>query len=81
MEPMAYAMILGPLGTTEILIIVLVLVLLFGGRKIPELARGLGKGIQEFKSGLQDSSRKSSTTPPEEPPRREDPPPSRPSGD
>jgi len=81
MEPMAYAMILGPLGTTEILIIVLVLVLLFGGRKIPELARGLGKGIQEFKSGLQDSSRKPSTTPPEESPRREEPPASRPSGD
>lgn len=52
MEPHALAMLLGPLGTTELLIIVLILLLLFGGRKIPELARGLGKGISEFKQGM-----------------------------
>lgn len=42
---------LGGLGGGEIFLIVLVLLLLFGGKKIPELARGLGKGIREFKSG------------------------------
>ncbi|MCS7176158.1 MAG: twin-arginine translocase TatA/TatE family subunit [Candidatus Kapabacteria bacterium] len=37
------------LGPTELLLIALVLLLLFGGRKIPELMRGLGSGIREFK--------------------------------
>ena len=40
---------IGGLGTTEILLIVLVLLLFFGGKRIPELAKGLGKGIREFK--------------------------------
>lgn len=39
-------------GPTEIIIILLVVLLLFGGKKIPELARGLGKGIREFKDGM-----------------------------
>ncbi len=39
---------LGGLGTTEVLLIALVVLLLFGGKKIPELMRGLGKGIREF---------------------------------
>lgn len=38
-----------PIGTTEIIIIVLILLLLFGGKKIPELMRGLGSGVKEFK--------------------------------
>ncbi len=38
-------------GTTEAVVIVLALLLLFGGKKIPELMRGLGKGIKEFKDG------------------------------
>ena len=41
--------ILGFLGSSEIIIIVLAVVLLFGGKKIPELMRGLGGGIKEFK--------------------------------
>ena len=41
--------LLGMLGTTEIILIVVVVLLLFGGKKIPELMRGLGKGIKEFK--------------------------------
>ena len=40
------------LGTGEILAIVLVILLLFGGRKIPELMRGLGKGVKSFKQGM-----------------------------
>ena len=39
-------------GTGEIIAIVLVILLLFGGRKIPELMRGLGKGIKSFKQGM-----------------------------
>jgi len=40
---------LGFLGAQEMIVIALALLLLFGGRKIPELMRGLGKGIREFK--------------------------------
>ncbi len=40
---------IGGLGTPEIIIIVLILLLLFGGKKIPELMRGLGSGVKEFK--------------------------------
>lgn len=40
------------LGTGEIIAIVLVILLLFGGRKIPELMRGLGKGVKSFKQGM-----------------------------
>lgn len=42
------------LGMTEILIIVFVLLILFGGKKIPELAKGFGKGIRQFKNELKD---------------------------
>ena len=40
------------LGTWEIVAIVLVILLLFGGKKIPELMRGLGKGVKSFKQGM-----------------------------
>ena len=40
------------LGTGEIIAIFLVILLLFGGRKIPELMRGLGKGVKSFKQGM-----------------------------
>ena len=42
------------LGTGEIIIIAIVILLLFGGKKIPELMRGLGKGVRNFKDGLND---------------------------
>ena len=42
------------LGSTEIIIIALVILLLFGGKKIPELMRGLGKGVSQFKKGMKD---------------------------
>ena len=40
------------LGTQEIVIIALVVLLLFGGKKIPELMKGLGKGVKSFKDGM-----------------------------
>lgn len=46
---------LGNIRGTQLLIIVLVVLLLFGGKKIPELMRGLGKGVHSFKQGLEDA--------------------------
>ena len=43
---------LGSLGGQEIIIIALVILLLFGGKKIPELMRGLDKGVSQFKKGM-----------------------------
>ncbi len=43
---------LGNLGAGELLIIFLVLLILFGGKKIPELMHGMGKGIRSFKKGM-----------------------------
>ena len=45
---MIQPVLLGMLGTNEIIIILVIVLLLFGGRKIPELMRGLGKGVREF---------------------------------
>jgi len=61
---------LGNLGSTEVLVILLIVLLLFGGKKIPELMRGLGSGIREFnnaknnisneiREGMRDAERKS----------------------
>ncbi len=41
------------LGTGEILLIVLVVLLLFGGKKLPELMRGMGRGVKEFKDAME----------------------------
>lgn len=48
-------MFLGNLRGTQLLIVVLVVLLLFGGKKIPELMRSLGKGVHSFKQGLNDA--------------------------
>jgi twin arginine-targeting protein translocase, tatA/E family len=45
---------IGGLGMPEVLVIVLVILLLFGGKKIPELMKGLGKGVRSFKEGMND---------------------------
>lgn len=47
---------MGRLGVTEILVILAVVLLLFGGKKIPELMKGLGSGIKEFKNAAKDDS-------------------------
>lgn len=46
-------LILG-IGTQELLFIALIVLLLFGGKKIPELMKGLGKGVRSFKEGMND---------------------------
>ena len=48
------AVMLGILGPWQIVLIVVVVLLLFGGRKIPELMRGLGSGVKEFKKATKD---------------------------
>ena len=45
-------LLLGGIGMQEILVIALIVLLLFGGKKIPELMKGLGKGIRSFKDGV-----------------------------
>lgn len=49
---------MGGIGIREILIILVVVLLLFGGKKIPELMRGLGSGIKEFKNAAKDEDEK-----------------------
>lgn len=44
----------GNLGATEIILIVLAILILFGAKKIPELAQGIGKGMKEFKKAVRD---------------------------
>jgi sec-independent protein translocase protein TatA len=44
------------LGMQEVLVIALIVLLLFGGKKIPELMKGLGKGVKSFKEGMKDIS-------------------------
>lgn len=47
--------LLGTFGTNEILIIIILALLLFGGKKIPELMRGLGTGVKEFRKATQNN--------------------------
>ena len=47
-------LLFGSLGFWEIALIVLAIILLVGGKKIPELMRGLGKGVKSFKEGMKD---------------------------
>ena len=47
-------LIFGSFGMNEILLIALIVLLLFGGRKIPELMKGLGQGVRSFKEGMND---------------------------
>ena len=51
-------LILGFIGTQEVIIIAIIILLLFGGKKIPELMRGIGKGVRSFKEGMDDVKNK-----------------------
>ena len=52
---------MGRFGTTEIIVILVVVLLLFGGKKIPELMKGLGKGVKEFKDASKGEGENAST--------------------
>jgi sec-independent protein translocase protein TatA len=54
--------LLGMLGGWEIALIVLVVLIIFGGKKIPELMRGLGKGMKEFKNASKEDSDEDKST-------------------
>ncbi len=68
-------MVLLFIGTTEIIVIGAIALLLFGGKKLPELMRGLGKGVKEFKEGMKEVKEEISNegTPKEEPLSQESP--------
>ena len=56
---------IGNLGTGEIIIIAIIVLLLFGGKKIPELMKGIGKGVKNFKDGMngkEDDTKKDSSS-------------------
>ncbi len=49
-----YPLLLGGIGTTEVILIVLVILLLFGAKRIPELMKSMGKGVKNFKEGMKE---------------------------
>ena len=53
---MTTPLLIGGIGMQEMLLIALVVLLFFGGKKIPELMKGLGKGVRSFKSGLNEAT-------------------------
>jgi sec-independent protein translocase protein TatA len=57
--------LIGGLGTQEILLIAVVALVLFGGKKIPELAKGLGEGIRNFKQSVKEEDKKAEEKKPE----------------
>ncbi len=59
----AILLLFGNLGTTEVIVIFVVILLLFGGKKIPELMNGLGKGVRSFKKGMNEIEEEINTPP------------------
>ena len=57
---------LGPVGPTELLLIILIIVIIFGARKLPELGKSLGEGIKNFRKSIT-SKEKENEKPPEKP--------------
>lgn len=66
----AYPLIM--IGTWEIVAIVLLVVLLFGGKKIPELMKGLGKGVKSFKEGMNEVEKEVKDAVQEDDPKKEE---------
>lgn len=54
---------IGGIGMQEVLLIALVVLLFFGGKKIPELMKGLGKGVRSFKEGMNEMKQETETEP------------------
>ena len=66
----AYPLIM--IGTWEIVAIVLLVVLMFGGKKIPELMKGLGKGVKSFKEGMNEVEKEMNDAVKEDTPKKEE---------
>lgn len=60
---MAHLLFIGGIGMQEVLLIALVVLLFFGGKKIPELMKGLGKGVRSFKEGMNEMKQEIETEP------------------
>ena len=58
-------LLLGGIGTTEVILIVFVILLLFGAKRIPDLMKSMGKGVKSFKEGMKDVEKEINT--PDEP--------------
>ncbi|WP_445714503.1 twin-arginine translocase TatA/TatE family subunit [Flavobacterium sp.] len=56
----ALAIFLGIIGAPQVILIIAIVLLLFGGKKIPELMKGLGGGVKEFKNAMKDDEPKNS---------------------
>jgi len=54
----ALAIFLGVIGAPQVILIIVIVLLLFGGKKIPELMKGLGGGVKEFKNAMKDEEQK-----------------------
>ena len=67
---LAYPLIM--IGTWEIVAIVLIILLLFGGKKIPELMKGLGKGVKSFKEGMNEVEKEVNDAVKEDTPKKEE---------
>jgi len=58
---MTQLMFLGGIGIQEILVVLLIVLLFYGGKKVPEMMRGLGQGVKAFKDGMNDITPKEET--------------------
>ena len=54
---MSHLLFLGGIGFQEILVVMLIVLLFYGGKKIPELMRGFGQGVKAFKDGMQETTK------------------------
>ena len=60
-----FMFLFGPIGPTELLLILLIVVIIFGARRLPELGKSLGEGIKNFRKSLSSSKDKDKDLPPE----------------
>ena len=61
----------GPVGPTELILIILIVVIIFGARRLPELGKSLGEGIKNFKKSVTSKEKESETQDENEPPSKE----------
>lgn len=64
---MTHLLFLGGIGMQELLVVLLIVLLVYGGKKVPEMMRGLGQGVKAFKDGMNEEGKSSETTEKSEP--------------